>query len=150
MLARTVPAVTRKPWEGKSLRKVEVIERGPSGRALRLRVQTDKATYEIAKGAIRRVLLTRGGSPLWSTAFELEAKTSGGKVKRLTAKGRGWGHGVGMCQWGAMQLSREDHAFRDILQHYYPGTQLKSWYRDLPSVSGREHEVEVLGPGQAG
>ena len=47
---------------------------------------------------------------------------------RLTARGRGWGHGVGMCQWGAMQLSKDGYDYRFILGHYYPGTKLRLWY----------------------
>ncbi len=139
ILGRTVPAVTGKAWAGKSLKEIKVVERGKSGRALRLRIATEKAAYEVSKGAIRRVLLTPSGGPLWSTAFELKVKTSGGNVKRVTAKGQGWGHGVGMCQWGAMQLSRDGHGFRDILKHYYPGTELRTWDGEFQVTSGRQH-----------
>lgn len=139
ILARTVPAVTGKLWAGKRLKNIEVVERGASGRAVRLRIKTDKATYDVDRGAIRRVLLTSAGKPLWSNAFELKLKTSDGKVKRVTAKGQGWGHGVGMCQWGAMQLSRDGHGFRDILKHYYPGARLVSWGPEYQATSGRDH-----------
>ena len=139
ILARTVPAVTGKPWVGKRLKDIEVTERGASGRAVRLRIRTDKATYDVERGAIRRVLLTPAGGPLWSNAFELKLKMSDGKVKRATAKGQGWGHGVGMCQWGAMQLSRDGHGFRDILKHYYPGARLVSWGPEYQATSGRDH-----------
>jgi stage II sporulation protein D len=139
VLSRTVPAITGKPWAGKSIREIKIVERGASGRAVRLRIRTDKATYEVERGAIRRVLLTPAGGPLWSTAFELKVKMSGEKVKRLTAKGQGWGHGVGMCQWGAMQLSRDGHGFRDILKHYYPGARLVSWGPEYQATSGRDH-----------
>ncbi len=40
-------------------------------------------------------------------------------------KGRGWGHGVGMCQWGAEVMAREGKDYSDILRHYYPGRRLK-------------------------
>ena len=51
----------------------------------------------------------------------------------VTLSGRGWGHGVGMCQWGAMQLSKEGVGFERILKHYYPGTTLQNWY-DTPTA----------------
>ncbi|MDQ4030352.1 MAG: hypothetical protein M3168_04865, partial [Actinomycetota bacterium] len=38
--------------------------------------------------------------------------------------GRGWGHGVGMSQYGALGLAREGWTYAQILAHYYPGTQL--------------------------
>jgi stage II sporulation protein D len=38
--------------------------------------------------------------------------------------GRGWGHGVGMCQWGAAELARRGLSAAEILAYYYPGTEL--------------------------
>ena len=50
------------------------------------------------------------------------------RVKRRGAafefSGRGWGHGVGMCQWGARGMADEGMSWRDILGRYYPGAQL--------------------------
>jgi stage II sporulation protein D len=39
--------------------------------------------------------------------------------------GRGLGHGVGLCQWGAKEIARHGFDFKSILSHYYPGTTLK-------------------------
>jgi stage II sporulation protein D len=111
--------------------EVRVLERGTSGRVTRLQIRSDAAVYEVTKGNIRRVLELSGGrGPLWSTAFELTPMERSGRLTQLTATGRGWGHGVGMCQWGAMQRSREGHSFRDILAYYYPGTRLARWTAD--------------------
>ena len=41
-------------------------------------------------------------------------------------EGRGWGHGVGMCQWGAAELARRGLSAREILAYYYPGAELVS------------------------
>jgi SpoIID/LytB domain protein len=46
-------------------------------------------------------------------------------------EGRGFGHGVGLCQTGAMVRARAGHSPHDILMHYYPGTTLASWH-DAP------------------
>ncbi len=136
-LARTVPAVLKRPWDGTSVRDVKVLDQGRSGRATRLRIETDHAVYQVEKTAIRRVLERPGGAGwLWSADFKLDEKKSGGKVVRLTAEGRGWGHGVGMCQWGAMQLSKDGYGFRKILAHYYPGTKLEPWYLGLSAGGG--------------
>ena len=40
-------------------------------------------------------------------------------------KGRGWGHGVGMCQWGALGLALVRTKYGEILSHYYPGSILE-------------------------
>jgi stage II sporulation protein D len=66
----------------------------------------------------------------------LDLKRQNGGVSRLTARGRGWGHGVGMCQWGAMQLSKEGYNYRRILEHYYPGAELTRWYDGLRAQRG--------------
>jgi len=41
--------------------------------------------------------------------------------------GRGWGHGIGMCQWGARGLAERGSSFRNILKFYFPGTKVKKW-----------------------
>ena len=50
---------------------------------------------------------------------------------QLIAIGRGWGHGVGLSQWGALALSRRGRSYREILGHYYRGTVVKA-YRPAP------------------
>jgi stage II sporulation protein D len=54
---------------------------------------------------------------------------SGGSISEengyFVFQGRGWGHGVGLSQWGAQALAREGWTARRILEHYYPGTAVK-------------------------
>jgi stage II sporulation protein D len=128
ILSRNIPVVTGKVWRGTRVQEIEVAEKGKSGRAVTLRVQTDAARYEVSRLAIRQVLERPEGGMLRSTDFELKADRRDGRVTGLVAKGRGWGHGVGMCQWGAMQLSTEGYDFQQILAHYYPGTELRRLY----------------------
>jgi stage II sporulation protein D len=64
-----------------------------------------------------------GYSRVKSLAFELEAHGD-----RLTLSGRGFGHGAGLCQWGAKALADQGWDFRQILEHYYPGTELQALY----------------------
>jgi stage II sporulation protein D len=127
VLARTLPQIAGKPWKGRWVLNVEAAERGKSGRIVKLRVTTDEDTYEVEKGAIRQLLESTGGQPLRSTAFEIEIWKKADRIRMMVARGRGWGHGVGMCQWGAMQLSMDGHDYREILRHYYPGTELRPW-----------------------
>ena len=50
--------------------------------------------------------------------------TKKGRVEEVTFKGAGFGHGVGMCQTGAMGMAQAGHDHKKILNHYYPGTKL--------------------------
>jgi len=78
---------------------------------------------------VRYVLRTSGGELLNSTYFSTEV-TSGpdGKLSRLTIRGYGYGHGVGMCQWGAIGRARAGQDFRTILRTYFPGTSVARAY----------------------
>ena len=64
-----------------------------------------------------------GYTELMSSRFT--ARTRGGTVE---VTGRGFGHGVGMCQWGAHGLSVEGRNYREILAHYYKGAAVKRVY----------------------
>ena len=47
-----------------------------------------------------------------------------GEKGAFTFLGKGWGHGVGLCQWGAKGMAARAFSYEEILQHYYPGTRL--------------------------
>ena len=128
ILSRTVPAVTGRPWRGTTLRDLDVRRRGESGRAVVLRVTTDLTYYDLERMGIRLGLERPEGGALRSNAFELDVKRSDDRVVRVVARGRGWGHGVGMCQWGAMQLSSEGKSAAFLLKHYYPETRIQRLY----------------------
>ncbi|MCH7762060.1 SpoIID/LytB domain-containing protein, partial [candidate division TA06 bacterium] len=88
----------------------------PSGRVVTLEVKTTKGNYSIRKGKIRNLLRNSNGSILRSNFFEL--KIDG---ETVTMKGRGMGHGVGMCQWGAIGMAEQGFSYRQIIRHYYKG-----------------------------
>jgi stage II sporulation protein D len=74
---------------------------------------------------IRYVLRAPGGEILNSTAFKVQVATGrDGAVSQLVLRGTGYGHGVGMCQWGAIGRARAGQDFRTILRTYYPGTSV--------------------------
>lgn len=101
------------------IRALEPVERGPSGRIKYLRIVGSKRTEVVGKELkIRRAL---SSSHLKSSAFEVERDPAGAWILR----GRGWGHGVGLCQIGAAVMAARGHDYRQILQHYYPGTDVE-------------------------
>ena len=101
------------------IRALEPIERGPSGRIKFLRIVGSRRTEVVGKELkIRRAL---SSSHLKSSAFEVERDPAGAWILR----GRGWGHGVGLCQIGAAVMAARGFDYRQILQHYYPGTNVE-------------------------
>ena len=101
------------------IQALESLERGPSGRIKYLRITGTKRSEVIGKELkIRRALST---SHLKSSAFEVERDPAGAWVLR----GRGWGHGVGLCQIGAAVMADRGFGYRQILQHYYPGATIE-------------------------
>lgn len=106
------------------LREVRVLERGASGRVVALLLRGAAGSKEVRPELeVRRVL---GG--LRSSLFVLSPVKAGEALLALDVIGGGHGHGVGMCQHGAMALGEAGASFREILQHYYPGARLRKLY----------------------
>jgi stage II sporulation protein D len=108
------------------VRGVRVVRRTPSGRVAELALDTDAGPRAVRGNQIRSALRAGGGEILHSTYFSVESMAVGadGRIARLTLDGAGNGHGVGMCQWGAVGRARAGHDYRAILRAYYPGTTL--------------------------
>ena len=98
------------------IRAIEVPQRGVSGRALAVRV-VGSARSETIRGELR-IRQAFGG--LRSSLFVVELK-NGDAIFR----GAGFGHGVGMCQTGAVGMGEAGKSYREILRHYYPNTVLR-------------------------
>jgi stage II sporulation protein D len=99
-----------------TIRSIEVLERGVSGRARSVRV-IGGTRSEVIRGELR-IRQTFGN--LRSSLFVVEMR-EGSAVFR----GAGFGHGVGMCQTGAVGMAEAGKNYREILRHYYPGTTLR-------------------------
>ena len=97
------------------------VERGVSGRIIRLRIVGNRQTIVIGKELEIRKTLSE--SHLYSSAFVVE-KESG----KFVLKGAGWGHGVGLCQIGAAIMSAKGYPYMEILTHYFPNAELKKIY----------------------
>jgi stage II sporulation protein D len=104
-------------------RSVSVASHTASGRVGTVNVSTERGNFVLRGNDIRFVLRPVGGEILNSTSFSVETNTMpDGSLLRVTIRGLGYGHGVGMCQWGAIGRARAGHDFRAILRAYYPGT----------------------------
>ncbi|MGB7520042.1 MAG: SpoIID/LytB domain-containing protein [Spirulinaceae cyanobacterium] len=113
---------TKSPLAGfTTINKMEITERSPSGRVLTLTAETDKGLVELHKNEARSAF-----GPPRSTLFYLEPVY--GANQNLTAYkfiGGGFGHGVGMSQYGSYNLANLGWSSQKILDFYYPNTEIK-------------------------
>jgi stage II sporulation protein D len=157
ILARTLPAFLdhveqagRAAWNGQAftpaytgadprtpgdLLNLEIRDYTPSGRIALLDIRCQAGTYHVRGDRVRWVLERPEGRPaiLRSARFEVELTSRSGVLTRIAARGRGYGHGIGMCQAGALARAELGQDFRQILGHYYPGARLEK----LAARSGR-------------
>jgi stage II sporulation protein D len=109
------------------LRNLTPLERGPSGRIMRLKIEGSKNTLTIGKELTIRRWLSR--SHLYSSAFIVSVEPdSSGLPIRFILKGAGWGHGVGLCQIGAAVMALKGSHAESILKHYFRSAELKKLY----------------------
>ncbi len=110
------------------IRRLRVTERGPSGRATVLRVETARGNFDVTGDRIRWVVRRPDGSLLRSTLIGRFRVKKGDGGCRVMLRGRGNGHGVGMCQTGAMEMARRGATASQILRHYYRGISVERWW----------------------
>jgi stage II sporulation protein D len=100
----------------KGIRDMYISSHTATGRVDRLTVVTEDAVQEVKAVELRRLL---GYKALPSTDFSMHSENGD-----VIFAGGGYGHGVGLSQWGALALAHEGKTYREILSHYYPGTVL--------------------------
>ena len=113
------------------IKDIIILERTPGGRVGELIVKTDTDALSFKKDRIRWVI-GRTSNPdliLPSDRFNLDIERDGaGYVSAVSFVGRGYGHGVGMCQCGAIGLARIGWSYDHILGHYYTNIEVKDLY----------------------
>jgi stage II sporulation protein D len=128
-LKKTLPAVAQVPGaEAEGLRNVAINGRTPSGRVAVLDIALKQRTVSIDGPQVRYVLRLPDGRLLWSTLFTMNVRTRGGGVTGIVLDGHGSGHGVGLCQWGAIGRARAGQKSSDIITAYYAGTTIVRRY----------------------
>ncbi len=129
ILARTLPAVLGERASNLGrVTDVRISRTTPSGRAAELVIETTGGAFTVPQGRIREVLRPAAERQLNSTGIQLHVDKQGGELVRVVAAGAGYGHGVGMCQFGAVGRARAGWDYRRILATYYHGTTLERVY----------------------
>jgi len=120
-LSRRVRA--RHPRVGTVL-ALQPMTRGVSGRINKLRIKGSRRTI-VVRGDVHMRRLFGG---LRSTLFTVRAIGNRAHPSAFEFRGAGFGHGVGMCQIGAIGMAKQGHSHSAILQHYYSGSRLRRLY----------------------
>jgi stage II sporulation protein D len=114
-LSRYVPGIG-------TLYNVNIKRRGYSRRPIELEIIGSNGAKILKGGKIRSALR------LPEQLFVMNKKYDGTRVVSYTFTGRGWGHGVGMCQYGAFGLAKQGVKYDEIIKHYYTGVDLTRAY----------------------
>ena len=116
-----------------NIKTVQVGKKTRSGRVQEVTVVSDNGTQRITSNNFR---LAIGAKYLKSTCFDTVLNKKG-----ILFKGCGYGHGVGMSQWGARQMALQGFDYKRILQHYYCGTKVAKI--ELADRDGSGDDIKV-------
>ncbi|MDR0413009.1 MAG: SpoIID/LytB domain-containing protein [Dysgonamonadaceae bacterium] len=108
-------------WDFGTITGLVPVERGASGRIFRLKVVGSKQSRIIGKELFIRNVLSE--THLYSSAFEVTKEPD-----KFILNGKGWGHGVGLCQIGAAVMAEKGYTYTEILSHYFPAANRKKAY----------------------
>lgn len=101
-----------------NLKNIVILGRDDSGRIERLELVGADEGVEISSKDFRNSI---GPNIIKSANFKVEIADSD-----AVFEGLGWGHGVGMCQWGAYFMAKQRYKYKEILEYYYPGGEIKT------------------------
>ena len=108
--------------------KLEAVKRGHSSRIITLKITGTKKTLTVGKELEIRKWLSK--SHLYSSAFVVDhLEMANGIPQKIVLTGAGWGHGVGLCQIGAAVMGEKGYSYKQILNHYFSGAELKKLYQ---------------------
>lgn len=130
-----------------SLKSIKVSRRGVSGKAMCVDIVTDKGTFFVQKELqIRRVFQKDNISlPSANVIFDMEtiepADENTKPITKIIARGGGFGHGVGMSQFGAGEMAKQGYSYEEIIQHYFKNTAITTYPVVLSNKNG--HEIET-------
>ncbi|MCQ2743281.1 MAG: SpoIID/LytB domain-containing protein [bacterium] len=121
-----ITPVFRQGEELGNIKDIKVMKRGESGKAMVVDLMTSKGCYRISKELVIRRVFQKDGISLPSANVVFEKKSdNSGNLTNITAYGGGFGHGVGMSQYGAGYMATKlNQPYYNILRHYYKGISL--------------------------
>ena len=122
------------------IQEIKVLRRGDSGKIIEMEIVTRSGNYKVFKELVIRRLMTKDGKALPSANVVFDnIQDENGNLISVHAYGGGFGHGVGLSQFGAGFMGSEMHIPYDkILQHYYTGITLSTKPEIISSNSAQQ------------
>ncbi|MBR1908309.1 SpoIID/LytB domain-containing protein [bacterium] len=130
----------------KNLKDITIKKHGKSGKILELEIEFENNKYTVSKELVIRRIFTKDGKALPSANVYFEKEYDNGfftnkKLSKITAYGGGFGHGVGMSQWGAGYMATElKMPYSKILKHYYTDISLAT----IPVIISNDDEQKIV------
>jgi stage II sporulation protein D len=122
----------RAGWDSKKhgrLTDVSLKGRSGSSRAAPLRLSFQRGNIDLSGDEVRWILRRPGGEGLRSALLtSVQATRRRGRITRVRISGQGYGHGVGMCQFGAMGMAEAGYTHEQIFRFYYRGAEIHRYY----------------------
>ena len=109
-------ALAKSEYKIKAIKDILIDGKDRSGRIINLKLVSDEKNIKVPAKDFRNII---GPNILRSTNFKVKVIEND-----VVFEGLGWGHGVGLCQWGAYFMAKEGDTFRQILEYYYPGSKV--------------------------
>ena len=103
-------------YKTNNIEDILILGKDKSGRITDLKISTDKKDISILAKDFRNII---GPNLIRSTNFKVKVVEND-----VVFEGFGWGHGVGLCQWGAYFMAKQGYSYKEILKYYYPGSEL--------------------------
>ncbi len=132
------------------IKDIKVMKRGASGKAVEIELMTTKGCYRIAKELVIRRVFQKDGMSLPSANIVFEKNLDNyGNVTDITIFGGGFGHGVGMSQYGAGYMATKlNQPYYNILRHYYTGINLGTMPKTICGEEAKETFWAPIGRAQ--
>jgi stage II sporulation protein D len=109
-------ALEKSGYRFDSIKGIDISKRNSSGRAEYVTIKGYGFSETLLAKDLRHII---GPSIIRSTNFNINIKGT-----KVYFNGKGWGHGVGMCQWGAFAMAKQKKTAKEILAYYYPGAKI--------------------------
>lgn len=135
ILRATLPAATgaKGPERWGSLRGIRLDQISDSRRVLSLVIEFDKKSFTLKGDQVRWILRRPSGEGLRSALLlKISLSKHKGRISKIKIEGAGYGHGIGLCQMGALEMARQGIDYSKILRFYYSGVDLVRAYDRCP------------------
>jgi stage II sporulation protein D len=135
VLRATIPAATgeKNPESWGTLRNLRLAKVSDSRRVEALVVEFDKRSFTLKGDQVRWILRRPTGESLRSALIlKISLQKHKGRITKIKIAGAGYGHGIGLCQMGALEMARQGFDYQKILHFYYPGVRVTHVYDQCP------------------